>query len=361
MRVFGNRLVWFFAPLTVVSCARPPTPPPEPLVVRVVHVRSGGTSSTIRASGEVRAQVESSLSFRVGGKVISKLVEVGDHVRAGTPLARLDPQQPRADLAVAAATLSSTQASLARAKTELARQRGLFAKAATPKATLEDAEREEAVLESRLTAAKARFDIAREALADTELRAVHAGIVTTRTLEVGQPALQGATVFTLAEDGPRDAVFRVDENVASRMQKGTSFTIESVDDAGTRAIGSVREIAPVLEQGTASVRVKVALDGVVPAALTLGSPIVGSLVLEGSGGFVVPSSSVFSDAHEEPSVWIYDPKTGAVALRTVVVQAYESGSVTLRSGLLDGDIVVTTGASRLRPAQVVRLAEGEAS
>jgi membrane fusion protein, multidrug efflux system len=283
---------------------------------------------------------------------------VGDHVKAGAPLARLDPQQPRADLAVAAATLASIRASLGRAQTELERERGLFAKDATPRATVDDREREVAVLTSRLTAAKARFDLAQEAVGDTELRAAHAGVVTAQDIEVGQPARQGVTVFTLADDGPRDAVFRVDENVAAQIQKGTSFTVESVDDTTepVRVKGTVRELAPVLDRGTASVRVKVTLEGSLPKELALGSPVVASLAVSSHTAFLVPSSSVFSDPHEEPAVWIVDPTTHAVTLRRVVVQAYESDSVTLRGGVQDGDLVVTAGSHRLRPAQIVRLA-----
>jgi membrane fusion protein, multidrug efflux system len=355
----GNRFAWFFAPLVGVACSPPPPAPEAPVLVRVVQVKGGETAATFRASGEVRARVESQLSFRTSGKVVAKLVEVGDHVKAGAPLARLDPQQPRADLAVAAATLAAIRASLGRATLELERERVLLAKEATPRAVVEDREREVAVLTSRLTAAQARYELAREAVGDTELRAAHAGVVTAQDLEVGQPARQGATVFTIADEGPRDAVFRVDENVAAHLHDGTAFTVESVDDAKVRMTGAVREVAPVLERGTASVRVKVTLGGPTPKELALGSPVVATLTVEPRAGFLVPSSSIFSDPHERPSVWVVDPATHAVTLRNVVVHAYESGSVTLRSGIEEGELVVTAGSHRLRPAQVVRLASAQ--
>ncbi len=349
------------AALLVASCARPAPPPTDAVVVQTLRVGRSDATTTVRASGEVRARVESNLSFRVSGKVVARLVDTGDHVRAGSVLARLDPEEPRADLAVASATLASAKATMDRSQLDLDRARVLFADAAIARADLESAERDAAVNASSLASAKARFEIARDALSYTELRATRDGVVTSRTLAVGQVAQQGTTALTVAEDGMRDAVFAIDEHVADRVALGTQMSIALADDPQVVANGIVREIAPAVDPDTASVRIKVAVDDPLPAGMTLGAPVVGSLALTSSKTLTIPSESLFSDDTEAPAVWVLDPKTKAVSLRRVVVEAYESRNVVVRDGLGDGDVIVTGGASRLRPAQVVRPADGDPS
>jgi RND family efflux transporter MFP subunit len=349
------------AALFAASCARPVHPPTDAVIVQTLRVGRSDATSTVRTSGEVRARVESNLSFRASGKVVARLVDTGDRVRAGSVLARLDPEEPRADLSVASATLASAQATMDRSKLNLDRARALFSDAAIARAALDSAERDVAVSASSLASAKARFEIARDALSYTELRATRDGVVTARTLAVGQVAQEGATAFTVAEDGKRDAVFDIDEHVADRVAIGTPLSIALADDPHVVANGVVREIAPAVDPGTASVRIKVAVDDPLPAGMTLGAPVVGSLALTSAKTFTIPSESIFSDDTEAPAVWVLDPHTKAVTLRRVVVQSYDSRNVVVQDGLGDGDVIVTGGASRLRPSQVVRPANGDPS
>ena len=114
------------ATVLAASCARPVHPPADAVVVQTLRVGRSDATTTVRTSGEVRARVESNLSFRVSGKVVARLVDTGDHVRAGSVLARLDPEEPRADLAVAAAALASAQATMDRSQLTLERARVLF-------------------------------------------------------------------------------------------------------------------------------------------------------------------------------------------------------------------------------------------
>jgi RND family efflux transporter MFP subunit len=248
-----------------------------------------------------------------------------------------------------------------RSQLNLDRARALLSHGGVTRATLDSAERDAAVNASSLMSAKARLEIAQDALSYTELRATCAGVVTARTLAVGQVAQQGSTAFTVAEDGQRDAVFNIDEHVADRVGLGTPLSIALADDPQVVTKGIVREIAPAVDLGTASVRIKVAVDDPLPAGMTLGAPVVGSVALTSSRTFTIPSEAIFSDDTESPAVWVLDPRTKAVTLRRVVVQSYESRHVVVRDGLGDGDVIVTGGASRLRPSQVVRPADGDPS
>lgn len=341
--------------LPQLSCKRAMLPAHDPVIVEVLRVRSADASSTFQTTGDVHAKVERNLSFRVSGKVIERRVDVGNKVDAGAVLARLDARQQQADVRVAEATARSAMATLERATIELGRERLLFERGAIPKAALDAAERDHAAASSALAAAKAALDIAREVLSYTELRAAHAGVITARSIEVGQVIPAGAIAYALADDGPRDAVFQVDETVASRMAQGIRMDLALVDAPDVRAEGVIHEIAPTIDPKTASVRIKVAIDQR-PAAMELGVPIVGKLQLTAATSFVVPASALTSDANDT-AIWIVDPASKAVTLRRVVVASYESETIVIRDGLSDGDLIVARGSSRLRPKQVVRFAE----
>ena len=339
-----------------LGCHPPTAAPQEPMLVRVTRLRSQDAQSAFRASGDVHARVESNLAFRTSGKVVARLVDVGDHVASGAVLARLDGVQLQADVAIAEAAAVSAAATVERANLELGREKALFADAVTAKVKLDDAVRDQAMAQSGADAAKARLALAQEMLSYTELRAAHAGTISARLLEVGQVAQTGATAFTLNEDGPRDAVFRLDETVANRVAKASAVGITLIDDPEVRAAGVVREMAPGLDVGTASLRIKVALEDP-PPRMSLGAPVVATLPLTTTRTFTLPADALFSDTTESPAVWVVDGATKVVTLRPVVVASFESRSVVVEDGLADGDLVVTSGASRLRPAQVVRIEE----
>jgi RND family efflux transporter MFP subunit len=348
------------ASIVPLACARSPADPPLAAVVHAVRVEPSTASSSSHASGEIRARVEEALAFQMSGKVVARLVDTGDRVQAGAVLARLSAEAPRADLDVARAGVVASEAMSERTTLDVGRARLLFAQAAISRAELEASERDALVASNNLLAAKARVAIALDALSHTELRAGKGGIVTARSIEVGQVAQPGVTAFTVAEDGPRDAVFRVDEAVARRLVPGAVLSIALADAPSAVTKATVREIAPTVDPGTGSVRIKAAIEGSA-ADMTLGAPVVASLTLSSPSTFTVPAAAIVADEALDPAVWVFDPSTRAVTLRRVVVQTYESTRVVVQRGLAVGDLVITEGASRLRPAEVVRLAEGDPS
>ena len=336
----------------LIACSSPHPPPAPALFVEVVRVKSADAPYTFRTSGDIHARVESNLSFRVAGKVVQRLVDVGDRVREGALLARLDSQQQQADVRVAEASVGAAAAKLERTRLELAREGSLFASGATSKASLDNVQGDHADVESSYTSARAQLQLAQEKRTYTELRARRAGTITARSLEVGQVVQEGATVYTLTEDGARDAVFRIDEALANRIRLSTPMAIELVDDPRVRGDGVVREMAPEVDRDTGSVFIKVAIQNP-PAAMSLGAPVVGSLKLSAVNTFTIPTAAIVSDLYDAPAVWVVDGVTRKVSLRGIGVAFYESRGVVVREGLREGDLVVTQGANRLRPALVV--------
>jgi multidrug efflux pump subunit AcrA (membrane-fusion protein) len=84
----------------------------KPALVRteIVRLRDRGSSATL--TGDIEARIETNLSFRVSGRVVVRLVDVGAHVNAGDVLARLDPKQQQADLDAATANLAAAELQL---------------------------------------------------------------------------------------------------------------------------------------------------------------------------------------------------------------------------------------------------------
>lgn len=337
-------------PAALLACDPPRQVERTPIQVDVVTVAIGQAAPQYAVSGEVRARNESALAFQIGGKVVERRVDVGDHVAAGMLLARLDAKQQLADVDVSTASVQSATAALRQAKLDYERERNLLAENATSQVSYDAALERFRYAQSSLAVAESALSLAREALSYTELRAPRAGTIIARQVEVGLVAPPNTLAFSLAEDGPRDAVFRVQESIAEQLV-GKHLELTAVDNPKVHSDGLVREIAPLVDAATASVAIKVAIAQP-SAALSLRAPVVGQLSLPAENTITLPAQAMTSD-RGQPAVWVVDRQTGSVSLRRVDVYGYGSQNIIVRAGLTAGEIVVTHGAGRLRPDQVV--------
>lgn len=304
-------------------------------------------------TGQVTARNEARLSFEVGGQVTEVLADVGVHVEAGALLARLDPKQQNSDVASAEASVDSAQAQLAQSTAAFERQKSLLAGGFTTKSTYDNAAEAVDVAKGTLETAKAQLSIARKSVADTELKAQQAGIVSTRNIEVGQVVQATQTVFIVAVDGPRDAVFQVQEQVVAHMPEDPLIQIGLLSDPEVKTTGHVREVAPSIDPTTGTVQVKVALDQT-PARMTLGEVVLGTAPVPGIQAFIIPWSAMMID-NGKPAVWTVDAASNTASLAPITVDRYETGRIIVRDGLKDGDLVVTEGAQLLRAGAKVNM------
>lgn len=336
--------------------SRPENPP---IVVQVETARLTEYAPTVRLTGEVRAQVESDLSFRVGGRITERLVNVGDHVTADQVLARLDPQQQQATATAAEAAVQSAEAVLRQATSAYERQKALLAQGYTTKREHDQAQEASRTAQAALDTAQAQLGTARDHLSDTVLRAGVSGVITARKAEVGQVVQVAQTVFSIAQDGPRDAVFNVYESIFTHELANPAIELTLVSDPAVEATGTVREVSPTVDRATGTVRAKVVIEHP-PAAMTLGAAVIGEGQFQPRKLVVVPWSAL-SSANGQPAVWTVDPRSKAVSLKPITIEGYETGKVAVREGLQPGEIVVTGGAQFLRPQQIVAFPEGAAS
>ena len=347
-------LVLLAAPLSACN-DRAVTTVERAAFVHTEIVRPQDGQGDLTLTGEVQARFRADLSFRVSGRVLERLVDVGAHVNAGDLLARLDPAEQQADFDAATAAVAAAEAQLRVAQATFDRQSNLLSSGFTTRVAHDQAQEQLRTAQSTLESAKAELGRAREALGDTELQARAAGVITARSLEVGQVVQAAQSVFTLAQDGERDAVFDVPESMFLGDVESDHVSLALVSGADVTAVGYVREISPAVDPKSSTVRVKVAIQNP-PAAMTLGSAIAGTAGTKPATEITVPWTALMA-AGSKPAVWIVDPNTKSALLRPVTIGAYEAGSVLIKAGLEPGDRVVVDGGKLLSSGQPVTYGE----
>ncbi len=347
-------LIVLAMPLALAGCSDEKTETPRAeTFVRTIVAEKTPYARTITLTGEISARTMSDLSFRVSGRIIERNADVGSHVKAGDVLARLDAEEQQADLASAEATLRSAESLVSQREATLRRQQELLTKGFT---TRSDFDAADAAYNSAVNAAegaRAALANAREALGYTLLKAEADGVIVERRGEIGQLTQTAQTVFRLAHNGQRDAIFRFYETPFINADARTSdqMTISLVSDPKVTTTGKIREISPTVDPATGTVRVKVGLTDT-PAAMTLGAAVTGTGTLQQVEVIVLPWTALATEAGE-PAVWVLDPNTNTVERRRIHIFLYEKGRVLVSDGLEPGTIVVSEGTKLLRNGQTV--------
>ncbi|KMO15500.1 acriflavin resistance protein [Methylobacterium indicum] len=319
--------------------------------VRVVTAALAPVSAQVVLTGDIQAKFLSNIAFRVSGKIQERLVEVGEHVTADQVLARLEPQEQQVNVDTAQAALASAEALLTQAKVGFERQQSLMRSGYTTRTAYDQAEQTLRTTQASVESAKAALGNAREQFSYTELKTGVAGMITARNAEAGQVVQSGQTVFTLAQDGPRDAVFIVSETLLAEPPEGKTVDIILLSDPRVRTTGTVREISPAVDPSSGGVRVKIGLSQV-PPEMSLGATVAGLGRFRARQAISLPWSALFR-WQDQPAVWVLDPGSGTVAPKTVTIDRYAGSAIVLSEGIQPGERVVTAGIQLLRPGQAV--------
>ena len=347
-------LVCAIASLLLAGCQRQEAAEHKlPILVRTETVAIADFSPRTSLTGVIAARTLNNLSFRVGGRVAERLVDVGQHVDQGAVLARIDPQEQESDLRSAQADLDAAQAQLTQSAAAFERQKTLLAQGFTTRRDYDAADQALKVAQGSVDAAQSALTNAQQNLSFTELKAGAAGVITARQVETGQVVQAAQTVFTVAEDGDRDAVFNVQETLVAKTAPSPAVTITLLSDPQVKAVGKVREVSPAVDPASGSIRVKVAIPDT-PAGMPLGAAVIGSVSARPVKVILLPWQALTASAGK-PAVWFVDPSTRAVATAPVEVLAFDSGTVVIASGLNEGQSVVTAGGQLLSPGQTVEI------
>ena len=321
--------------------------------VRTVTVARGHTAEQVILTGHVNAEKESALAFRIGGRIIERLADIGNRVEPDQILAKLDPQDELNALRSAQAALTAAQGQLVEASNNFDRQQQLLERGFTTKVLFDQAQQNLRTAQSRTDDAQAQLQIAEDRVSYTQLKANVVGSITARGAEAGEVVQPGQMIFQVARQEGRDAVFDVPAQVIRSAPPDPTIVVALTDDRSVTAMGRVRQVDPQADPVTRTFRVRVSLFDPPPAML-LGATVTGRMELEASPDISIPASALTS-YNNHPAVWIVDPSTLTVSVRNIEVARFDPGTVAVSEGLTGGEIVVIAGIQALYPGRKVRL------
>jgi RND family efflux transporter MFP subunit len=320
--------------------------------VRVMTITSRATGDTISLTGRIQAQTEINASFRIDGRLIERNVDVGDRVRPGQLLARLDQMNEESNLQSARAQLSAAQAQGVEASNNFTRMRDLLKEDAVSRASFDQADAMLKITRSQVESLQSLVSIAQNRLSYTRLLSDVAGVVTARGPEPGEVVSAGRMIVQIAREGGIDALFDVPAQVKDSAPKNPDIQVSLGGNPNVTAAGKVREVSPRADPVTGTFAVRVRLINP-PPEMRLGSTVTGRMKLDSAAAIEIPASALIRPGGQS-AVWIVDTKAGTVSARNVQLLAYEAERVQVTQGLEPGDVIVTAGAQALRPGQKIR-------
>ena len=340
--------------LMLLGCCRQSAPPEPVRAVRTQVVTQESSGPVLEYAAELRARTESRLAFRVGGKLQERRVSLGDVVKPGQVLARLDAQdlmlaQEAARAAMNAARVNRDQAGADYKRFIDLHQQGFISAA--------ELERRDAVFkaaQAQLDQAKAQATVQSNQSDYAQLRADAAGVITGVLAEPGMVVGAGAPVLQLAHDGPLDVVFSVPEQMVGRLREaagrpGALSVRLWGGEQGAQAI-QLREVSAAADPATRTFLVK-ADAGKLDARL--GQTATVRFELPKQHNLIKLPLSAVLEQQGKTSVWVLDAKSMTVRLQAIRLQGAEGNEVLVAEGLSPGQEVVTAGVHVLTPGQKV--------
>lgn len=355
MRAKGWAHLLLMAGAVIVTACQPDvaSSPPEVRPVRTVVVVKRDVGETVAYTGRIEAENEARLSFRIGGRMIERAANVGDRVSPGQIVAKLEPQDELNGLRAAQAAVAAAQAQFNEAYSNYGRQRTLLERDVASTAQFERAEQAMVTARAQLQTAEAQLKAAKDRVSYTELRVDAEGLVIATGAEPGEVVQAGQVIIRIARKDGRDAVFDVPAQILRMAPSDPVITVSLTDDPKVTATGRAREVGPQADPVTRTFEVKVALSDP-PAAMRLGSTVVGRMQLEMRPTIEIPATALM-EFDRRPAVWVVDPKGLTVSPRNVEVLRHDPATVAIAGGLEIGEIVVTAGVQALHPGQKTRL------
>jgi membrane fusion protein, multidrug efflux system len=339
---------WMPASASRVSASEPVARP-----ARVMEIAYQQRSQSLVLAGTVVPRIESTLGFRVAGKITARTVDVGTIVKPGDLIAQLDPSDYRLAVDNARAALASADADYARAKADHERYLNLRGSGAFTPQTLEQRQSLAATTFARVEQAKSQLSSAENNLAYTELRADAPGVVTAVQAEVGQVMTQGQGVVRVARTDELEILVGVPEHRLKAVRQAKAASFELWSDPGHRHAATLRELSPSADPMT---RTYPARFSVIDPPEFIGLGMTATLAFERPDAAPVaevPLSAIFQRG-TQPAVWVVDKESGTVALRPVTIARWRDDSAAIASGVKDGEMIATAGVHKLEAGQKVK-------
>lgn len=317
----------------------------------LVSVASPVVRAERRFTGVIAARVQSNLGFRVPGKIVERLVNMGQVVKAGQPLLRIDETDLRWALTAKRNAAIAARAVLTQATADEARYAVLVKNgfAASPqryeqaKAALDTATAQAAAAEAEAKVAENEFGYA-VLVADAD------GVVVDTSGEPGQVVVAGQVVIRVAQAGPREAVVALPETMRPAIGSPAQATLYG--SSGRSIPARLRQLSDSADPQTRTYEARYVLDGDASAA-PLGATVTIGIAASGpAADMEVPLGAVL-DNGSRTGVWRLDD-TGSLVTFQPVRLVRVTSETAIVSGLESGRRIVSLGAHLLREGQPVK-------
>lgn len=328
----------------------------EPPVVRVVQTRPA--AGAMRSyTGVVAARVQSQLGFRISGKVIERLVDVGQDVRAGQPLMRIDDTDLQLALTARRNAVDAARAVLVQAEADERRYAGSVQGGWAPEQRYEQAKATLDTARAQLAAAEAEAEVAGNAATYSTLIADRDGIIVSVAAEPGQVVATGQTVVTLAASGAREAVVSLPETTRPAPGSSAEAVLYGRDDQVFDA--RLRQLSDAADTVSRTFEARYVLDGDAAQA-PLGSTVVIWLSDAPATAEVQVPLGAILDNGQATGVWLVAEDDPKVTFHPVTLTRL-TGEMAVVSGIDAGRDVIAMGAHMLSAGAAVRVAGSEAA
>ncbi|WAJ28862.1 efflux RND transporter periplasmic adaptor subunit [Antarcticirhabdus aurantiaca] len=322
----------------------------EPPMVATVEARRIGASE--RAfTGSVAARIQSNLGFRVPGKIVERLVDAGDEVKAGQPLMRIDERDLHLALTARSKAADAARAVAVQARADEKRYATLLKLGQSPRQRYEQAKAALDSAEGQLSAAEAEADVARNEAGYAVLVADADGSVVETLGEPGQVVSAGQAVVRLAHDGQREATVSLPETVRPAIGSQAEASVYGLGDR--RWTATLRQLSSAADAQTRTYEARFVLDGEAADAPIGSTVTVWIKDPVAANSAEVPIGAIL-DENGTTGVWVVDRAASKVSLRPVTILELGEETATV-SGLEPGTLVAALGAHLLHEGAAIRL------
>lgn len=359
-RKLASATVIGLLPLILIACSDKTTADPR---TQTPLVKTGSVLTPSDASrsftGTVAARVQSDLGFRVPGKVLERLVDVGQTVKRGQPLMRIDP----IDLQLTAhgqheAVMAAKARADQTAEDEI-RHRGLVEAGAISASTYDQIKAAADSANAQFKAAEAQADLAKNASSYAVLLADADGVVVDTQAEPGQVVNAGQTVVRVAHSGNREAIVHLPETLRPSLGSIAQAKLYGKDNLAVTA--KLRQLSGSADGASRTFEARYVLDGALASA-PLGATITIEIKESGSStktDLEVPIGAIF-DSGKGSGVWVLEGRPIQVTWRPVKILSLSDDAARVEGNLKINDQIITLGAHLLHEGEKVRVAASDA-
>mgnify|MGYP001556804710 FL=1 len=319
----------------------------------IAIARNGSVTNGPAISGSLDAELDATVRAQIAGSIVSTGAEVGQSVRKGQTLGRIDALGLQDAYLSAKSAVSSAEANAAVAQRNLQRSQTLLQAGAIAQRDLETAQTQASSAEAALEDAKARLATAQKNFDNTRISAPFDGIVSQKSVSAGDVVQPGAALFTIVDPSTMRLVAAVPSDQLSMLRVGTDVTFTVTGYAGQEFHGKVTRVSPSVDPTTRQVQIIVSIPN-------KGGTLISGLYADGrvssrtQKGIVVPIAAVDTRMQRPAVATVKNGKVTRVDV-SLGMRDPTAETVQITNGVSVGDTLLVGAAQGITPGTPVRV------